>query len=87
MVRRILVSDEMAASLSGIDNDATRAIGMLNSTHVFMGAALARTGKLPAGFDELVAKVNPKDLEKFMTLAETIITDMVNSEVVEVREG
>lgn len=85
-MRRILISDELAAVLASIDKDATAAIGKLNQSYVFSGAAFVA---VYGASEELLNKIReiPKDkLSYFLNTGEMFLSDILKAEKVEIKE-
>lgn len=84
-MRRILISDELAAILASIDKDATAAIGRLNQSYVFAGAAYATLNGTKPELLTAIQKVPADKLKYFLDIAEVMLEDIVNAEKVEIK--
>ena len=85
MPRRILISDELAAVLAEIDKDATAAIGKLNQSYVFSGAAFVAVNGSSDDLLEAIKKIPPEKLNYFLNIAEMFLSDILKAEKVEVK--
>ena len=85
-MRRILISDELAAILAATDKDATAAIGKLNQSYVFAGAAyVAMNGTKPEMLTA-IQKVPADKIKMFLDIAEVMLEDILSADKVEVQE-
>lgn len=85
-MKRILISDELAAILAATDKDATAAIGKLSQSYVFAGAAYVTANGASDALVAAVQKVPPAQLKQFMNIAELMLNDILKADAVEVKE-
>lgn len=85
-MRRILISDELAAILAATDKDATAAIGRLNQSYVFAGAAYAILNGTNPELLVAIQKVPTDKLKYFLDIAEVMLEDIIHADKIEIKE-